>query len=71
VECKSGTTYANDWMDMARRWRQAAGPEAAEPALVYGGELSFERSDHRVVGWRSLGMGEAVTGGEREDGPPA
>ena len=70
VECKSGTTYASDWMDMARRWRQAAGPAAAEPTLVYGGAPSFERSDHRVVGWRSLGMGEAVTGGEREDGPP-
>lgn len=56
VECKSGATYASDWMDAARRWRAAAGAEAAGTTLVYGGEDSFEREDHRVIGWRTVGL---------------
>ena len=55
VECKSGTTYAPDWADAARRWQRAAGPEAAAPTVVYGGDASFERSDHLVMSWRELG----------------
>ncbi|MDP3083572.1 MAG: DUF4143 domain-containing protein, partial [Rubrivivax sp.] len=56
VECKSGTTYASDWLAPARRWRQAAGAQAAPPVLVYGGDASHEREDHRVLSWRELGM---------------
>ena len=56
VECKSGATYASDWMDAARRWRAAAGAEAAGTTLVYGGEDRFEREDHRVIGWRTVGL---------------
>jgi hypothetical protein len=42
-------------MTPARRWREAVGNEAAPPLLVYGGDLSFERADHDVLGWRDLG----------------
>lgn len=56
VECKSGTTYASDWLAPARRWRQAVGAEAAPPVLVYGGDISHEREDHHVLSWRELGM---------------
>ncbi|MDE2159193.1 MAG: ATP-binding protein [Burkholderiales bacterium] len=59
VECKSGTTYAADWIAPARRWRDAAGAAgavAAPPLLLYGGETSHERADHRVLSWRDLGM---------------
>jgi hypothetical protein len=55
VECKSGTTYAPDWLAPARRWRQAVGAEAAPPLLVYGGDSSLERADHAVLSWRDLG----------------
>jgi hypothetical protein len=55
VECKSGMTYSADWMAPARRWREAAGNDAAPPLLVYGGDTSFERSDHAVMSWRDLG----------------
>lgn len=55
VECKSGATYAADWMDAARRWRAAAGADAASTTLVYGGDDGFEREDHRVIGWRAVG----------------
>ena len=55
VECKSGTTYVDDWLDAARRFRRVAGADAAPPMLLYGGDASFERADHRVLGWRDLG----------------
>jgi predicted AAA+ superfamily ATPase len=55
VECKSGTTYASDWIDAARRWQHTAGAVAAAPTIVYGGDISFERSDHSVLSWRDLG----------------
>ena len=55
VECNSGTTYAVDWLDAARRWRSAVGPEAAPTVLLYGGDSSHERADHRVLSWRDLG----------------
>ncbi len=55
VEIKSGTTYGSDWMVPARRWRQAAGSNAAPTLLVYGGDASHEMADHHVMGWRDLG----------------
>jgi predicted AAA+ superfamily ATPase len=56
VECKSGATYAHDWMAPARRWRDSAGPTAARSTLVYGGDASFEREDHDVISWREVGQ---------------
>lgn len=56
VECKSGMTYAADWPGAARRWRAAAGPDAAPPLLLYGGDDSHEQADHHVVSWRELGV---------------
>ena len=54
VECKSGTTYAADWLKPARRWRELAGAQAADPLLVYGGDSSHVRADHQVLSWRDL-----------------
>ncbi|MEN9416424.1 MAG: hypothetical protein RI988_44 [Pseudomonadota bacterium] len=56
VECKSGTTYAPDWPDAARRWRRGVGAEAADTVVVYGGEDDFVREDHRVISWRRVGI---------------
>jgi uncharacterized protein len=55
VECKSGTTYASDWLDAARKWRQVAGPHTAAPVVLYGGEDSFAQADHQLLSWRDLG----------------
>jgi predicted AAA+ superfamily ATPase len=55
VECKSGSTYASEWLQPVRRWRQAAGAGTAPPLLVYGGEASAQREDHAVLSWRRLG----------------
>ena len=59
VECKSGTTYASDWLAPVRRWRQAAGVSAAPPVLVYGGDASHAREDHFVQSWRDVGRAES------------
>lgn len=56
VECKSGTTYASDWLGPARRWRSFAGAEAADPVLVYGGGDSHTLADHQLLSWQALGM---------------
>ncbi len=56
VECKSGTTYSADWTGPVRRWCQAAGPDAAQPLLVYGGDHSHLRPDHQVLSWHDLGF---------------
>ncbi|MBA4177913.1 MAG: AAA family ATPase [Leptothrix sp. (in: Bacteria)] len=55
VECKSGTTYVDEWLEPARRFCRVVGADAAAPVLMYGGEDSFERADHHVQGWRDLG----------------
>jgi len=55
VECKSGTTYVDEWLSPLRRWRQLVGTEAAAPVLLYGGDHSHERADHQVLSWRDLG----------------
>ena len=55
VECKSGTTYVDEWLGAARRFRRVAGADAAAPVLLYGGDISFDRADHRVLSWRDLG----------------
>ena len=56
VECTSGTTYADDWLLPARRWRHAVDVEAAPPVLMYGADLSHQRSDHWVLAWRDPGQ---------------
>ena len=56
VECKSGATYSADWLRPVRRWCQAAGSDAARPLLVYGGDHSHQRPDHRVLSWQDLGF---------------
>lgn len=56
VECKSGTTWAGDWLPPLRRWLQLAGAEAAPPMLVWGGADSADRGDHGVLSWRDLGL---------------
>ena len=56
VECKSGSTYVPEWLEPARRWRRAAGATAAPPILLYGGDAEFDREDHRVLSWRTLGL---------------
>ena len=55
VEIKSGTTFAMDWLQTARRWKALAGDDAAQPIVLYGGQSSFDLADARVLSWREIG----------------
>jgi predicted AAA+ superfamily ATPase len=54
IEIKSGTTYAKDWVSGLRKWQALAKTESLQPAIVYGGDLSFEREDLKVWGWKDV-----------------
>lgn len=54
-EVKSGSTFASDWPDSARRWAALAGAEALPPRIVFGGVGSHERQGCSVQGWREFG----------------
>ncbi len=54
VEIKSGSTWASDWADSLRKWHKFALPEGQNPTIIYGGESSHERQDHRLCGWRDM-----------------
>jgi predicted AAA+ superfamily ATPase len=54
IEIKSGATYAKDWAAGLRKWQDLAKTEGLQPAIVYGGDLSFEREDLKVWGWKDV-----------------
>ncbi len=54
VEIKSGTTFAMDWLQAARRWKAVVGKSAAQPIVVYGGKESFGLADAQAVSWHDI-----------------
>ena len=54
IEIKSGATYAKDWVSGLRKWQGLAKTESLQPTIVYGGDLSFEREDLKVWGWKDV-----------------
>jgi uncharacterized protein len=63
VECKSGATYSSDWADALRLWQRVAGPDASQPVVCWGGDVSFSRSDHEALSWRDFGLARSVSRG--------
>lgn len=55
IEIKSGSTYAQDWTRGLRKWQNLAKTQSLQPAIVYGGEISFEREDLKIWGWQEVG----------------
>lgn len=55
IEIKSGSTYAQDWSRGLRKWQNLAKTQSLQPAIVYGGEVSFEREDLKIWGWQEVG----------------
>ncbi len=55
IEIKSGSTYAQDWTRGLRKWQNLAKTQSLQPAIVYGGEVSFEREDLKIWGWQEVG----------------
>ncbi|MCC6658733.1 MAG: ATP-binding protein [Rhodocyclaceae bacterium] len=54
VEIKSGMTFASDWLDGTRRWRDFAGRETHDPWIIHGGDQTFDTGGSRAFSWRSL-----------------
>ena len=54
VETKSAQTIAPEFFDDLTYWRKISGNETAPAAFIYGGELSFKRSDTIVYPWFAL-----------------
>jgi uncharacterized protein len=55
VEIKSGATFQNDWsksLDTVTRHIK----EDTRKALIYGGEVSAERTSYHQIAWRDLGQ---------------
>ena len=59
IEIKSGSTYSKDWAAGLRKWQSLAKAESLRPAIVYGGEVSFEREDLKVWGWKDVAQSVA------------
>jgi uncharacterized protein len=55
IEIKSGKTVTREAFAGLEKWRALAGNLAAEPALIYGGSDSYQRSGVKVVGWKEAG----------------
>ena len=57
LEIKSGSTWASDWSDALRKWQghaKASGSALRMPQVIYGGDASQERADHRLWSWRDV-----------------
>jgi predicted AAA+ superfamily ATPase len=54
IEIKSGSTYASDWSQGLKKWQTLAQNSSLEPAILYGGESTFEREGLKVWGWRDI-----------------
>lgn len=54
IEIKSGATFASDWVQALRKWLEIAEEDAVTPALVYGGDQTWEAKPVTVYGWQYL-----------------
>ncbi len=54
LEIKSGSTFASDWANSLKKWQTLAQEDSLQPALVYGGPLSYEREGLKVWGWKDV-----------------
>jgi predicted AAA+ superfamily ATPase len=66
IEIKSGATYAKDWVSGLRKWQALAKTESLQPAIVYGGDLSFEREDLEVWGWKDVARSVEMAAGSHQ-----
>jgi len=54
VEAKAGKTPSPDWLTSLRARADRSDRDVASPVLVYGGEITGERSGVRFVSWRRI-----------------
>lgn len=54
IECKSGSTFASDWLASLNRWQSLTSSTSRAPWIVYGGTDSYQRQGAQVLSWRDL-----------------
>jgi predicted AAA+ superfamily ATPase len=54
IECKSGSTFASDWLASLNRWQSLTSSTSRTPWIVYGGSDSYQRQGAQVLSWRDL-----------------
>lgn len=54
IECKSGSTFASDWLASLNRWQSLTSSTSRTPWIVYGGTDSYQRQGAQVLSWRDL-----------------
>ena len=60
VEVKSGSTFASDWPQAARKWVGMADTPTLPPVIVYGGSGRYARENCEVTGWREFAIAEKI-----------
>ncbi len=60
IEIKSGSTFASDWPQAARKWASLADTPTLAPLIIYGGAGRYTRQDCEVSGWREFVLGAAA-----------
>ncbi|MGV8057152.1 MAG: ATP-binding protein [Smithellaceae bacterium] len=55
IEIKSGRTLTHESFTGLEKWRVLAGGKAATPALIYGGDESYQQKEIKVIGWKECG----------------
>lgn len=55
IEIKSGRTLTHESFAGLEKWRTLAGKKAVMPALIYGGDESYNQKGIKVVGWKESG----------------
>jgi predicted AAA+ superfamily ATPase len=58
LEIKSGSTFASDWANGLKKWQSLAQTESLQPALVYGGALSYVREGLDVWSWKDVALSQ-------------
>ncbi len=56
VEIKSGRTLTHESFSGLEKWCALAGAQAAEAALIYGGDETYWQKEIKVVGWKECGQ---------------
>lgn len=54
IDCKSGSTFASDWLASLNRWHALTSSTSGTPWIVYGGTDSYQRQGAQVISWRDL-----------------
>ena len=59
IEIKSGSTFASDWPQAARKWTEFSDTPTLPPLIIYGGADSYARQGCEVIGWRAFALNES------------